>query len=160
MKKTTFIINSNNTSANGNNACTFCKSADYSKILDNIIADHIIATNPYLTPTKDEIEIDNIINASKKHYIIIDGSNLKSDKFAKAANFLANYKKNKNTIKSKFIFGKTYKLNGYNITFYDDEIQIGSNLFSYSDFSDALFLKKLPSPIQKTIININIYLNN
>lgn len=160
MKTTTFIIGKNNTSANGNNFCTFCKSADYSTILDNIIANHIIDTNPYLTKTKDEIEIDNIIKASKKNCIIIGGSHLKSDKFAKAANFLANYKKNKNTISSKFIFGKTYKLNGYTITFYDDEIQIGSNLYSYDEFGDALFLSKLPDPIQKTIININIYLNN
>lgn len=159
MKKTTFIINKNNT----NTSSSFCTpNANYSEILDNIIANNLKATNPYLTTFSENDELDNIINASKSKLILIDGSSyLKDDKFIKAANFLANYKKNKNTIKSKFIFGKTYKLsNGKNITFYDDEFQIGSSIFSYDDLASIKFLSTLPSDIKKTIININIYLNN
>lgn len=155
MKKTTFIINKKNTN---NFRTNDSKSTNYSKMLDNLIAANIIKTNPYLTTyNSDDTEIDNIINASKN---LIDGCSLMDTTFKNAAKYLADYNKNKHTIKSKFIFGKTYKLsNGMNITFYDDEIQIGTNLYSYSDFGDIIFLKKLPSNIQKTIININIYLN-
>lgn len=157
MKTTTFIINKN---TNTNPFCTNCpKSTDYSKTLDNLIAANIIKNNPYLTNySSDDAEIDNIISASSSKFI--GGCGLIDAKFKNAAKFLTEYNKNKNNIKSKFIFGKTYKLsNGMNITFYDDEIQIGDNLYSYSDFGDIIFLKKLPDNIQKTIISINIYLN-
>lgn len=159
MKKTTFIIKNNNSN---NSFCSTTKPANYSEILDNIILADIAKKNGYLTDYMNEdMELDNIINASKTKLIFIDNSStLKNDKFIKAANFLANYKKNKKTISSKFIFGKTYKLsNGLNITFYDDEIQIGSNTYSYDEFGDTIFLNHLPSDIKKTIININIFLN-
>ena len=154
MKKTTFIINKKNTN---NFRTNDSKSTNYSKMLDNLIAANIIKTNPYLTTyNSDDAEIDNIINASKN---LIDGCSLMDTTFKNAAKYLADYNKNKHTIKSKFIFGKTYKLNnGMNITFYDDEIQIGTDIYSYSDFSDYNFISSLSPEIKKTIININIKL--
>ena len=154
MTHTTFKIN--NTS---NNAYTF-PTTNYSKILDNIIAANIKATNKYLYdyPTCGTIDDDFIgammKDSAKKHGNLF-GTYLNSgDEFAKAANFLANYKSKKYT-KLPFIFGKTYKLaNGTPIIFYDDEIQIGLDLYSYSDFSNIGFLKTLGEPTKKIIINI------
>ena len=75
-----------------------------------------------------------------------------SDEFTKAANFLANYKKNKN---KKFICGKLYKLNdGTPIVFYEDEIQIGFDFYKYSDFNDSFFIDSLTPSKKKTIITI------
>ena len=55
--------------------------------------------------------------------------------------------------------GKIYRLdNGLPIIFYNDEIQIGTDIYSYSDFSDYNFISSLSPEIKKTIININIKL--
>ena len=155
MKKTiyTFNNNTNNTSFPNTN---------YSKILDDLIATDLIKKNGYLknyttAGTIDDDFIDCMMkDSAKKHSgIFIDSIALKDDnKFIKAANFLANYKK-KADIASKFIFGKTYKLtDGTPIIFYDDEIQIGFDLYTYDDFKDIIFLKKLPTTAKNIIINI------
>lgn len=154
---TTFTITNN--SANN----TFPKSTDYSKAIDNIIAANIAACNPYLKGCIDaEYKPDFITlmmqDSAKKHGIYVNGGcNLKNDpEFIKAANFLADYKKNKKSSKKiPFIFGKIYKLiDGTPIAFYDDEIQIGLDLYSYDDFKNITFLNSLPSNTKKTIINI------
>ena len=55
--------------------------------------------------------------------------------------------------------GKIYRLeNGLPVIFYNDEIQIGTDIYSYSDFSDYNFISSLSPEIKKTIININIKL--
>ena len=158
MKKTIYTFN-NNTSNNNFPGTT---TTNYSKILDDLIATNIINKNSYLnkytTPgtTYDDFIDCMMKDSAKKHTsIIIDSIALKDDnKFIKAANFLANYKK-KADIASKFIFGKTYKLtDGTPIIFYDDEIQIGFDLYTYDDFKDIIFLKKLPTTAKNIIINI------
>ena len=154
MKKTIYNFN---TSAN-----TFCnKSTNYSKTLDNLIAADIIKKNSYLydyfAPDTTDFISAMMKDSAKKHSAIIIGNcglNFYDD-FIKAANFLANYNKKKNEIKSKFILGKTYKLNdGTPIIFYDDEIQIGFDLYSYDDFKNITFLKALPATTKSLIINI------
>lgn len=156
MKKTIYTFNNNT-----NNA-SFHNTTNYSKILDDLIAADLIKKNSYLKNyTTAGIIDDDFIDcmmkdSAKKHSgIFIDSIALKDDnKFIKAANFLANYKK-KADIASKFIFGKTYKLtDGTPIIFYDDEIQIGFDLYSYDDFKDIIFLKKLPTTAKNIIINI------
>ena len=143
--------------ANTSNNNTFL-GTNYSKILDNIIATNIKDTNPYLGKTynKDYDEISAIIaDSKKKHSFGLDCSLLgENDKFLKAANFIANY--GKTTYKTlPFIYGKTYKLiDGTPICFYDDEIQIGMDLYSYDSFSNTAFLKTLSAPTKKIIINI------
>lgn len=157
MKKTIFTLNNNT------NKSTFpiTSTTNYSKILDDIIATDIINKNSYLKKytsagTIDDDFIDCMMkDSAKKHNsIFIKGFALKDDnKFIDAANFLANYKKNK--ILSKFTIGETYKLNdGTPIIFYDDEIQIGFDLYTYDDFKDIIFLKKLPTTAKNIIINI------
>lgn len=138
---------------------TFCESTDYSKILDNLIATNIAECNPYLnatTPKKDFISL-MMKDSAKKHGCSINtGCYLKMDpEFIKAANALAEYSKKKASKKLPFILGKTYKLiDGTPIIFYNDEIQIGFDLFSYDDFKNITFLKGLPSSTKKQIINI------
>lgn len=153
MTYTTFKIN--NTSNNN----TFRK-ANYSKILDNIIATNIAKCNPYLTNFKnndDDLITAIIDDSKKKHCSIFSSCILKDDdEFIKAANFLANYKKKSKAPKNlPFIFGKTYKLiDGTPICFYEDEIQIDMDLYSYDDFSSIKFLKGLSSNKKNIIINI------
>lgn len=148
MKTTTFYFdnNSNNTFRTNN--------ANYSTLLDNIIATNIKDTNPWLsnyTDTKSKSFIDAIIADSKPCFI---DCSTKADDFIKAANFLKNYTPKKYK-KLPFILGKTYKLtDGTPIIFYKDEIQIGLDLYSYSDFGDTLFLKKLTPAKKKIIISI------
>lgn len=154
MKKTTFYFT--NTNSINNNFST--KShADYSKILDDLIADNIKASNPYLN-----ISSDNSYKPSKEFIDMmledikpgISNCSKEADDFIKAANFLKNYS-TKKCKKMPFILGKTYKLsNGSLITFYEDEIQIDMDLYSYNQFGDTLFLKKLTPETKKTILSI------
>lgn len=128
---------------------------DYSKIIDNIILSDIIDKNSYLfgDPTTEY-----------NNHVILNNALKDGDEFAKAAKFLANYKKNYTYIPKKYIYGKMYKLSdGTPIVFYDDEIQIGFDTFSYSDFSDYSFLSNLDTNKKKIIIkiygNANININ-
>lgn len=135
---------------NNINTFSFPESTNYSKILDDFIANNIKENNKYLTDAI--IKHDLGINIDT---IVTDSSLLKSNnKFAKAANFLANYAKfNKRSI--PFKFGKVYKLaNGTPIIFYDDEIQIGFDLYSYADFANFNFINLLSEDTKKTIIEI------
>lgn len=116
---------------------------DYSKILDDIITSDVIKKNDYLF-------------AEPKTTLNVSSSILKDDtyEFIKAANFLANYKKPKKN-KLNFIIGKTYFLiDGTPIIFYDDEIQIGFDLFKYEDFNSNSFICNLDTTTKKTIIDI------
>lgn len=151
MKHTTFYI-SNNSNNSSNSFLT--DNTNYSKILDDIIATNIKKSNPYLNTIENNDDFySKILKASNCSANCC--SCLKNDEFIKAANFLANYKKNKTIKKLPFIFGKTYKLiDGTPIIFYDDEIQIGFDLYSYSNFGDTLFLKSLTPTTKKLIINI------
>lgn len=151
MTTTTFKIANNTSNFRNNNFNT----TDYSKILDNIIAANIINTNPYLKKTKDpEDIITTLLNDSKKkHGFKSFGIN---NTLAEAANFIANYSKHKEAYyKIPFAIGKTYKLiDGTPFCFYDDEIQIGMDLFKYDDLDSLPFLYKLEEPTKKIIINI------
>ena len=121
---------------------------NYSEIIDDIIASDIKKKNSYLFS-------DDILGGTT--YIPLSSSYLKDDdEFIKAAKFLANYKKNKFTYKNiPFILNKKYKLsNGTPIIFYDDEIQIGFDVYKYSDFSDLSFLNGITDNTKKIIINI------
>lgn len=161
MKKTIYTFN-NNTS---NNSFLSTTTTNYSKILDDLIASDIIKKNNYLknyysTPSNDTISCALKEIFKKPADIIIDSIALKdNNKFIKAANFLANYKK-KSNLPSNIIFGKTYELSdGTPIIFYDDEIMIGFDLYSYDDFKDITFLNLLPKKTKSAIINITTIIN-
>ena len=132
------------TTSNINNSKNFIdeiigksKSTNYSKILDDIIYDNVVKKNSYL-----------FTGMNKSRYI----GDVTYD-FLKAAEFLANYKEPKN--KLHFIIGRTYYLpDNTPIIFYDDEIQIGFDVFKYSDFGSIDFINAIPPSAKKTIIDI------
>ena len=114
------------------------KSTNYSKILDDIIYDNVIKKNSYL-----------FTGMKKSRYI----GDVDSD-FLKAAEFLANYKEPKNKLYN-FIIGRTYYLSDNTpIIFYDDEIQIGFDVFKYSDFTSTDFISAIAPKMKNTIIDI------
>lgn len=151
MKTTTFKFNTTS------NITTFpFHNTNYSTALDNIIAANIKATNSYLNGDyKEKNELAAIIaDSKKKHGLnLFSGCLNENDKFLKAANFIANYGKTTTTL--PFKYNKIYKLiDGTPICFYNDEIQIGMDLYSYADFGNTTFLKTLSAPTKKIIINI------
>ena len=146
MKTYTFTTKNNNSNTFFRNNT----STDYSKILDNIITADLIKKNHYLFDYEDKTYPDTIGDN------IILGAALKDDDiFIKAAKFLSNYKKNYFAMPKKFIYGKIYKLtDGTPIIFYDNEIQIGSDLYTYDKFANMDFLHGLTSNTKNIIINI------
>lgn len=149
---TTFDIKFNNSTANTTNNGNI-----YSKMLDNIILDTVMKNNSCLYKTKKEKEADLIdaMFADIDHTYI--GESLKSDDlFTKACKILAGYNKKK---AKGVTLGKIYRLSdGTAIIFYDDEIQIGTDLYSYSDFNNFDFISGLTPEKKKIIIEINIKL--
>lgn len=137
----------------------------YSQILDDIILSTVKKNNSYLFNTKKEDDdlIDAMFDELDHTYIYkplkCDALFAKADAlFTKACDVLANYGKKKNIMKG-IKLGKIYRLeNGLPVIFYNDEIQIGTDIYSYSDFSDYNFISSLSPEIKKTIININIKL--
>ena len=145
MKTMTFTSKKNNTYTFPFIDKKYTYEPNYSKIIDDIILTDIINKNDYLFTSK------------KTTYIPLTSSPLKGDdKFIKAANFLTNYKKNKKLYKTiPYELGKMYTLSdGTRIVFYDDEIQIGSLFYKYSDFSDLSFLNGITDDTKNIIINI------
>ena len=127
----------------------------YSQILDDIILSTVKKNNSYLfnTKKKDDDLIDAMFNELDHTYIY-----KRDSLFAEACKILANYGKKKSIMKG-IKLGKIYRLeNGLPIIFYNDEIQIGTDIYSYSDFNDYNFISSLSPEIKKTIININIKL--
>lgn len=115
------------------------KSTNYSKIIDDIICADVIKKNQYLftKPTVYNSYAEDI-----------------TSDFLKAANFLANYKEPKNKLHD-FIIGHTYYLSDNTpIIFYDDEIQIGFDVFKYSDFTSTDFISAIAPKMKNTIIDI------
>lgn len=148
MKTTVFTINKNNN-----------YGTNYSKILDNIILDSVIKNNSYLFKSAKKKSDDDLIDAMFNDINTYKYKHLKADDdFISACNFLANYSKaNAYTIPYKM--NTLYRLSdGTPIIFYDDEIQIGTDLYKYNMFSDIDFISSLKPEIKKTIININIKL--
>ena len=114
------------------------KSTNYSKIIDDIICADVIKKNQYLftKPTVCNSYAEDI-----------------ASDFLKAAKFLANYKEPKK--KLNFIIGRTYYLSDNTpIIFYDDEIQIGFDVFKYSDFTSTDFFSTIAPKTKQTIIDI------
>lgn len=138
---------------NNSNNYTFLgktNGTNYSKILDDIILTDIVKKNSYLFKNyKDDYLDDILINAKPTNEPKFDSD------FIKAANFLTNYKKLKKSYTIPFKLNTTYTLaDGTPIIFYDDEIQIGFDVYKYSTFSDLSFLNSLNKNTKDIIINI------
>ena len=121
---------------------------NYSKIIDDVIAADIIAKNSYLFSSYKNNYLDDII---------INAKPAKDTKLENAINLLANYDKlkTKKTYTIPFKLNTTYTLSdGTPVIFYDDEIQIGFDVFKYADFSDLAFINALTPKKKKIIIDI------
>ena len=148
---TTFDIKFNNNTTNTNNGNI------YSKMLDDIILDSVMKNNSYLFKDKKQKEadlIDAMFDSIGNTYIC---KPLKDDNsFVKACKILANYGKKKT---KGIVLGKVYRLSdGTPIIFYNDEIQIGTDLYDYANFDDINFISALEPEKKKIIIEINIKL--
>lgn len=142
---------------------TLNNGTDYSEILNNIIFDTVIKNNPYLMETEKKAKEDTLIDAMFDKIGSTCTFKCKSlkddDKFIKACDFLANYGKGKNSFKIPYKLNTIYRLtDGTPVIFYDDEIQIGTDLYSYSSFGDTDFISALTPEKKKIIIDINIKL--
>lgn len=146
--KTENLINSNVKNVKkGTNFLSFKFNTPKSnpiKDLDALIASNIISNNPFLAgdTTKKVITVKKTITPS---YIVKDNTPyLDIDDIL---NFILNKKVN-----------KTFELSdGTPVTIYDDEIQIGSLVFSLDETEDILYmLKKHNMPKIKKTITITI----
>ena len=124
-------------------------STNYSKILDDIILTDIIDKNQYLFDKTKKESADIFLDNTSD--IILTGG----PKLYDAAKFITNYKLYTKKYKLPFILGKMYTLtDGTPIVFYDDEIQIGFDVYKYSNLSNLSFLNALNTNTKKIIINI------
>lgn len=153
MKNYTFKINNNN-----NNIYNKSNETNWSKIIDDLILSNIKDNSPklksILDSRKEKNFIESMITDSNSKLRILDCDNCCNINcpLYKAANYINTYKKNTTF---PYILGKTYKLsNGTPIIFYDDEIQIGFDTYSYDLFSDFSFIDSLADDIKKIIITI------
>lgn len=122
--------------------------ADYSALLDDIIADNIIATNTYLKKANDDALIHAMAKEANKKYITLNG--LKdSDIFAIAAKYIAGFGK-----KLPYTLGHTYYFDGTPIIFHLDSIEIDGEEFFYDDFND---IEKILFPKKNKKLIIDIY---
>lgn len=143
MNKTYIFTNTKKTITPSNTTIT---TSGWTKIIDDLILANVKKCNPWLNYTKSSDAAD-IFSAS------INKKKNNSDFFAKAAKYLStNSPKNS----KKFIIGKTYYFGNTPIIFYDDEIQIDCETFSYDSFDDFDFLNSLTEKNKKTIIDIYI----
>lgn len=135
-------------------------NADYSKILDSIIADTLMKNNKYMFKDTKKKEEDALIDALFDDIKKCKDTSLKGDiEFAKACAFLANYGKDKKSYTIPYKLNTLYRLlDGTPVIFYDDEIQIGTELYEYADFDNLDFINSLKPEMKKLIINIKIKL--
>jgi hypothetical protein len=125
-------------------------STNYSKILDDIILADIIDKNQYLFDKTKKESADIFLGNTSDDIILTGGPKLYD-----AAKFITNYKLYTKKYKLPFILGKMYTLtDGTPIVFYDDEIQIGFDVYKYSNLSNLSFLNALNTNTKKIIINI------
>ena len=151
MKHYTIKINN----SNKNTGINF-RNTNPSKSLDDLILSNLIKMNPYL---KSSFNNNNTLDAmfieagmkNDDHIIIPNrtSSILKGDletEFTKAAKFLANYTPTKSI----------YKIDSNDITFFEDEIQIGSTLIPLYKLEDIRFYDTFAPETKKIIINLFI----
>lgn len=129
-----------NTSNNFNN-----NKSNFSKILDNIIFSDIINQNTFLKKNKQKNNTIKFTNTPKYTMDIFD-----------AINILSNYSKKKET---KIDKGTLQYIGNIPVIFYDDEIQIGFDIYSYDDLDNINFINSLTPKAKEDIIKISIKIN-
>ena len=144
---------SNNTNKNKtiflNDNSSFYGKPNFSKILDDIIADNIIKNSPYLagclgkstTPISTSCITIEATPLKKKTNSLLDILNGLFTKFIPSSDI-------------KLDKEYTIKYNGHKITFFDDEIIIDDEIFSIDNILSSEFFKALEPKTKKTIIDI------
>lgn len=147
LNMTHYTFKTTNNTYNPSNNTT-----DFSKILDSIILTDIKKQNPYLT--KEEKFITTMMKKSKKN--TCNNCILKDICYYDAINILINSKNRP----IKFEEGTKYYIAGIPCIFYDDEIQIGFDIYSFDDLKNILFIDNLAEEAKQDIIKIaiNIYI--
>ena len=141
MKQYNFKFTSTN-----NNSKNFNKKSNeptnYSKILDDIILNNVIKSNEYLTQTVAEKAVDEVLNKKQTSNMV--------DTYIEYLLKIMDLGNN-----SPYKFGKKYTtVNGTSIVFYRDEIQIGTDVYTYEEFEEFLHTKPIEQPKKKIIIDI------
>lgn len=137
-----YTIKINNSEKNTGNY-TF-RNTNPSKSLDDLILSNLIKANPYLSYLRDTEKKDDHIIIPNRTSSILKGDF--DDEFTKAAKFLANYTPKKSI----------YKIDNNDITFFEDEIQIGSTLIPLYMLEDISYYNRLPKTTKNIIINLFI----
>lgn len=154
MKTTTYTFKNTNKKKNNNKKFNKIinfftpkyESTNYSKVLDDIILNNVIKSNSYILNPEYKTKEEDVL-------VFNAANSLKGDTlFTEAANFLANYNKAK---KFPYILNKIYYLaDGTPIMFYEDEVQIDNEVYTYDEFNNIGFLGTLTAPKKKIIIDI------
>lgn len=145
MKKyTSYNLNNNYNTTSFN---PFCKSTDYSKIIDDLIFDDLMDKNPWLNKyTKNNIEAIKI-SEKKPIYASIDKD------FIEAFNFLKNYEKN--DISKYFIKDKYYELaDGTLFCISDNYIYMNGKFHWFDDAKKSNFYTLFTPEEKKTLCTI------
>lgn len=132
------------------------RNTNPSKSLDDLILSNLIKMNPYLGKSNDDTldamfkeagfkNDDHIIISNRSNSNLLKGT-IDTD-FAKAADFLASYTPSKK---------KTYIINKNDITFFEDEIQIGYDLIPLYKLASPAYYKEFTPETKKIIINLFI----
>lgn len=152
MKTTTYTIKNTNNKKKFNKIINFFtpkyEPTNYSKVIDDIIFNNVIKSNSYI--------INPEYNTKEEDVMVFKAANSLKDNnsFIEAANFLANYNKMK---KFPYMLNKIYYLaDGTPIMFYEDEVQIDNEVYTYEEFNNIGFLGTLTAPKKKIIIDIYI----
>lgn len=146
---TTSSIDTNKTKTININTSSFLGEPNYSKILDDIIADNIIKNSPYLagclgkntTPIATSCITIETPSLKKKSNAFLDALDSFIEKFIPSRGI-------------KLDKGYTIKYNGHKITFYDDEIIIDDEIFSIDNIFSSEFFNALKPKTKKFILDI------
>lgn len=141
MKHYTIKFNNN---TNNNTTSFDFRNNNASKALDDLILSNMIKKNPFLSPDYYEKKRNDRTIIIKNNSNLLKG-NFDLD-FAKAAAFLANYTPKKSI----------YTFNDDDITFFEDEIQIGSTLIPLYMLESSSYYNLIPKKTKEIIINIFI----
>lgn len=170
MKNNTYFINSNKSNTISSNNNSGSTTTSYSKDLTDLIFSNIKKKNPYFFDD-DYKKPNNIIiikkkkndeddflkaaikDAKKKKYIILNDNKktIIGDiiDYHKIIDTITNYKNN----------GPSFYLGDIPITFFEDEIQIGYDIFAYDDLLNEDYFFSLPEEKKNILLEITIEIN-
>lgn len=171
MKNNTYFINSNKSNTISSNNNSGSTTTSYSKDLTDLIFSNIKKKNPYFFADDDKKTNNNIIiikkkkndeddflkaaikDAKKKKYIILN------DNKKTIIGDIIDYHKIIDSIISHKNDGPSFYIGDIPITFFEDEIQIGYDIFAYDDLLNEDYFFSLPEDKKDILLEITIEIN-